>query len=521
MSPPPAAVEKKRVDWGTVRSKSGRIDANLSSFTGVRSRMSSMSPDRADSENNISLGDHSITDMDEIEAMPEGEKKGPKYLLSKGTDLAETGHDTDKTQAMQISSRTLDEFVTEDDGDGGDAAASGAEEDVFSENDDGAGCAGASTSTGTPPRRRLIRRPSMSSMEDLYEDFYENIKPARIRCLRVRSVCGKVVNNPHFQVFIILLIVINSIMMGIGTFDFVTENPDVSSVFEKIDLAFLIIFTAEITLQLTFRGFKLFMDGWLVFDFVIVLISWSLSSLQIIRAFRIFRALRLITRVDTLRKLVTALMNVLPNMAAIGCLLGLIFYIFAVMFTVLFKDLYEQGLTEDDYFSSLGTTVFTLTQMMTMDWSGVARECMAVYPWAWAPFILFVAISGFIVFNLIIAVVCDAVATVEEEEKAKEDDESAAGPGGSASSDCSAWEAGSMGKFEGERVRELRSRIDVLMQNQVELQGLIQRIVEDMQGGSDSSSETSSGGSSETDDNCISSARLSGRESIVWSEKSC
>ena len=51
--------------------------------------------------------------------------------------------------------------------------------------------------------------------------------------------------------------------------------------------------------------------------------------------------------------------------------------------------------------------------MMTMEWADVARECMAEIKWAWAPFVAFIMITGFIVFNLIIAVVCDAVAVIE------------------------------------------------------------------------------------------------------------
>lgn len=35
-------------------------------------------------------------------------------------------------------------------------------------------------------------------------------------------------------------------------------------------------------------------------------------------------------------------------------------------------------------------------------------------PWAWAPFTAFIMITGFIVFNLIVAVVCDAVAVTEK-----------------------------------------------------------------------------------------------------------
>jgi Ion transport protein len=104
-------------------------------------------------------------------------------------------------------------------------------------------------------------------------------------------------------------------------------------------------------------------------------------------------------------------------MAAIGLMLGLIFYIFGVMFTQLFKDLDN---TSYNYFGSLGWTFFTLFQMMTLDdWASVCREVIEVYKWAWLPFIMFVIISGFIVVNLIIAVICDAIGALHTDEKAK------------------------------------------------------------------------------------------------------
>jgi hypothetical protein len=58
--------------------------------------------------------------------------------------------------------------------------------------------------------------------------------------------------------------------------------------------------------------------------------------------------------------------------------------------------------------------------MMTLDnWASVAREVIKVYQWAWAPFTVFVIISGFIVVNLIIAVICDVIGALHADEKAK------------------------------------------------------------------------------------------------------
>lgn len=115
-----------------------------------------------------------------------------------------------------------------------------------------------------------------------------------------------------------------------------------------------------------------------------------------------------------------ALFGVMPRMFAIGLLLFLVSYIFAVMFTQLFKDLYAEGKTYDNYFGRLDETFFTLFQMMTLDnWSDIARQVMKEYSWAWLPFVVFVIVTGFVVVNLIIAVICDAISALHEEEKAK------------------------------------------------------------------------------------------------------
>ena len=65
-------------------------------------------------------------------------------------------------------------------------------------------------------------------------------------------------------------------------------------------------------------------------------------------------------------------------------------------------------------------TLFTLYQMMTLDaWAVIARQYMADNAWAWMPFVTFVIISGFIVVNLIIAVICDAISALKDDDKAR------------------------------------------------------------------------------------------------------
>jgi len=232
---------------------------------------------------------------------------------------------------------------------------------------------------------------------------------------RSRRIVGKLVNNASVQATIILLIILNSILMGFATTKMVTENARTAEIVDGVDRAFLYIFTVEIIMQLYYFGFALFLDAWLVFDLGVVLISYFGSAYKVFRAFRIFRAFRLITRVRPLRNLVLALGDVLPRMSAIVLLLVVIFYVFAVLFTEQFSDIIlDSG--EPHFFSTLHDSFLSCFQMMTMEWSEICRELMDEHgkKHAWITIVAFVMLAGFIVFNLIVAVVVEAVSATEE-----------------------------------------------------------------------------------------------------------
>lgn len=238
-------------------------------------------------------------------------------------------------------------------------------------------------------------------------------KKADSEIMRIRKIFGNFINNSHIQTIILLLITVNAVMMGLATFDFVSENPEVDKVFEDVDQVFLVVFTIEVFFQLVYHGHKFFKDAWLFFDFVIIIMSWLLQGVQIVRAFRIFRVLRLTTHLKTMRNLIEAIIKTIPRLLGVATLLILVMYIFSVMFTELFRDLD----TEYPYFRRLDGALLTSFQMLTFDnWAEIAREAMDEKPWAWVPFVAFVIISGFTVINLVIAVICDSISDLHEED---------------------------------------------------------------------------------------------------------
>jgi hypothetical protein len=142
-----------------------------------------------------------------------------------------------------------------------------------------------------------------------------------------RAACGSFVNSNTVQWLVVILIIINAIMMGVATFNFVEDSPKISLVFEMADFAFLVLFTCELLLQFIAHGvIGTLADGWMCFDTFIIIASWSFAHFQVARAFRIVRALRLATRLEALRSILQALATVAPSVGCIAALLMLCTY---------------------------------------------------------------------------------------------------------------------------------------------------------------------------------------------------
>lgn len=231
------------------------------------------------------------------------------------------------------------------------------------------------------------------------------------------SWIGNVVSNAFFKRTVIALILLDSALMGIATFDFVTENGRIQALFFNVNMAFLSLFTLELILRMIHHRTDLFSYGWLIFDFAVISCSWIFSLLVVVRAFRVIRTLRLATRLKDLRTLALAFQEVMPKVTATAFIVALSFYIFSIMFTDLYKDLYREGYTDQDYFSSIDVTAFTLFQIMTLDqWSTITKEVQQVHPFAWVLFVSFVVSSSFFILNLTIAVIYEAIVRIQNRE---------------------------------------------------------------------------------------------------------
>ncbi|MEN9937925.1 MAG: hypothetical protein RLZZ387_4504 [Chloroflexota bacterium] len=209
----------------------------------------------------------------------------------------------------------------------------------------------------------------------------------------------RLVESPITQRAITVVIVVNAVTLGLETAYDRHSGPGV--VLHLIDMAALSIFVIELALKLFAYGGSFFRSGWNLFDLATIAVSLipAAGNLSVLRAFRVLRVLRFISVVPSLRIVVQALLGALPSMFSITAILGLIFYVFAVLATSLFGNVSEK-------FASLEVSLFTLFQIMTLDdWSGgIVQPVMREYQWAWAFFLPFIIVSSFAVLNLFIGV---------------------------------------------------------------------------------------------------------------------
>ena len=218
---------------------------------------------------------------------------------------------------------------------------------------------------------------------------------------------GLFIESRLAQNWITALIVLNAVTLGLET------EEDLIQGYEKIlsilDSLILAIFSVEILIKLLHRRLSFFKNGWNIFDFVIIGIALIPSSgpLSVLRTLRIFRAMRLLSVIPSMRKVIQALFVAIPGILSVGSIIILIFYVSAVLSTNFFGNEFEQ------WFGNIGRSMFTLFQIMTLEsWSmGIVRPIMDTFSLAWAFFVPFILVTSFAVLNLFIGIIVDAMQT--------------------------------------------------------------------------------------------------------------
>ncbi|MBR4514210.1 MAG: ion transporter [Lachnospiraceae bacterium] len=239
----------------------------------------------------------------------------------------------------------------------------------------------------------------------------------------------KLVDSKAFQNAILIVIIINSIILGLQTSPTITDA--IGGVLDVLDWVCLSIFILEMLLKMIAeRFFGYFKSGWNWFDFIIIITSLLsglavLSSIRILRVFRVFRSLKglrgfkMVSSLKPLQIIISAIGKSLPGISWTALLLIIIYYIFAIIGVTQFGEVFP------DWFGNIPKAMYTLFQVMTLEsWSmGISRPVMEEFSYAWAYFVPFVLTSAFVMMNVVVGIVVNAISEVAEMNRKDEHEE--------------------------------------------------------------------------------------------------
>uniref|UniRef100_A0A3Q1C7K0 Sodium channel protein n=1 Tax=Amphiprion ocellaris TaxID=80972 RepID=A0A3Q1C7K0_AMPOC len=262
-----------------------------------------------------------------------------------------------------------------------------------------------------------------------------------------------------FDIMIMMLIIVNMVTMMVETDE---QSEQTESILNKINLAFIVIFTTECLIKIFALRCYFFTVAWNIFDFVVIILSIvgivladiiekyfvSPTLFRVIRLARIGRVLRLIRAAKGIRTLLFALMMSMPALFNIGLLLFLVMFIYAIFGMANFAYVKKQDGVDDMFnFETFGNSMICLFQISTSaGWDNLLSPIMASSPdecdinfvntgtntrgncgspsVGIAFFVSYIIISFLIVVNMYIAIILEnfSVATEESTEPLSEDD---------------------------------------------------------------------------------------------------
>lgn len=231
----------------------------------------------------------------------------------------------------------------------------------------------------------------------------------------MQQLCQRVAESRLFQFLVIAAIVFAGVIAGLETSaDLMAQC---GSLLHLLDRVILGIFIAEIAIRLGALGSRwreFFRDPWHIFDVAIVivlLLPTGGAFAAVLRMARILRVLRLVSVLPQLQLLVNAFLKSIPSLFYVGLLLGLHFYIYAVLGTHFFKA------TDAARFGSLPETMLTLFKVVTLEgWVEIMELSRQAHPVGAAIyFVTFIMLGTMIMLNLLIGVVVHGMDEAREE----------------------------------------------------------------------------------------------------------
>ena len=236
--------------------------------------------------------------------------------------------------------------------------------------------------------------------------------------------CRNVIQNKYFESSIILVIIINTLCLGLEKYP--RFPGQMLETLQILNYVFTFIFTIEVVFKMIGLGIKLFMaENFNIFDLLIVVISYAEMQFQTdpnspgifssFRAFRLFKIFKLF-QVGDLRILIDSIAFTLTTIGDYVILLLLFIYVFALIGMSFFADGIKfdkddnvdlvNGTPPRENFDSIQWSVVTIFEvLMGEGWNDLMYQSIrSVHPLASTYFIFLVMLGNIIMLNLFLAI---------------------------------------------------------------------------------------------------------------------
>lgn len=264
---------------------------------------------------------------------------------------------------------------------------------------------------------------------------------------QITHFCRNLTENRYFELTIIVVIIINSALIGVETYT-------TSSTVSLIQHIILGIFTFEIVTRFIAREStkSFFRSGWNIFDLSLVLVSYIPESLleggsifMAIRILRVFRVLRLLRTSDEIKLIIAVLSKSFSALFYNGVFFFIFLYLFSILGVSFFKMPSAESLDEagrgklielmavapnspecsPDPYGTLSESMFTLFRALTgEDWTDLRYNLIKANEYGFievsptfitAYHVIWFILAAFLLLNLVVGAIVNNYQVIMEE----------------------------------------------------------------------------------------------------------
>ena len=254
----------------------------------------------------------------------------------------------------------------------------------------------------------VTKKTNAKNFVKAYGEVIE-LKEYRIKWL------ARIVYSSQFELLIAFIILVNAVSLALLTMPDI--DPEVKQTLGELDTFALYVYLVELIMRIVSYGkrpWEFFRQGWNIFDFSIVVLSFGIFSGEtiILRLLRIFRLIRIFRFLPEVRVLTSSVVKSLPPLMSVGVLIFLALFIYGMAGVYLFGEQLPE---------SWGNITLALTSLFILltleNFPNYLEEAVEISPWALPFYLSYIFIVVFTVLNVLIGIVLNAMDEAREENK--------------------------------------------------------------------------------------------------------